>query len=112
MTITLQRPNRTPLENKLILVIERIANFSEKDLVRYVRGVDNIAVDTLVQLEVNEIPTDTPSLLQAVKICLDAEEQRQKNLKPGAPASTYTAERIAMLRGVIAANEGTTNGDG
>lgn len=52
------------------------------------------------------------SLLDAVKICLRAEEERQKKLKPGAPASTYCAQRIAMLRDTIDENSGPRVGDG
>jgi hypothetical protein len=34
---------------------------------------------------------------EVAQICLAAEHQRQKKLKPGSPASTYTADRIAKL---------------
>lgn len=52
------------------------------------------------------------SLLDAVKICLRAEQERQKKLKPGAPASTYCGQRIAMLEQAIEAAEGPHVGDG
>jgi hypothetical protein len=42
------------------------------------------------------------NMREAVKICLDAERKRQKRLKPGAPASTYTANRIAKLESLLA----------
>jgi hypothetical protein len=43
-----------------------------------------------------------PDLLAACEECLDAEERRAAALTPGAPASTYTAQRIARLRAAIA----------
>jgi acyl-CoA reductase-like NAD-dependent aldehyde dehydrogenase len=41
------------------------------------------------------------NMREAVKLCLDAERKRQKRLKPGAPASTYTADRIAKLEALL-----------
>lgn len=41
------------------------------------------------------------ALRAGVKVCLDAERKRQKKLLPGAPASTYTAERIAKLERLL-----------
>lgn len=40
-------------------------------------------------------------LREGVKVCLDAERERQTKLRPGAPASTYTAERIAKLERLV-----------
>jgi hypothetical protein len=41
-------------------------------------------------------------LREGIQICLDAERERQKKLKPGAPATTYTEERIKKLEGLLA----------
>lgn len=43
-----------------------------------------------------------PDLLEAVKVCLKAEQERRKKLLPGAPATTYCDNRIAMLEAAIA----------
>lgn len=40
-------------------------------------------------------------LQEGVKICLDAERARLADLKPGAPASQYTAGRIEKLERLI-----------
>ena len=42
-------------------------------------------------------PDALGDLYEAVQTCLDAERERQKNLKPNSPASTYTTARIAKL---------------
>lgn len=41
-------------------------------------------------------------LVKALETCLTAEHERRKKLKPGAPATTYTEARIAMLHDVLA----------
>jgi hypothetical protein len=46
------------------------------------------------------------AMLAALRECLDAEERRLAELKSGAPASTYTAERLARVRAAIAKAEG------
>ncbi len=43
--------------------------------------------------------------LEALRICFDAEMERRKKLLPNAPATTYTDERIAKIRDVIAKAE-------
>ncbi|MBY3055054.1 hypothetical protein HF263_03040 [Rhizobium leguminosarum] len=60
------------------------------------------AMHEIAQAEAEE----APDLLTAVKICLQAELERRQTLKLGAPATTYTEKRIAMLRAAIAAAEG------
>ncbi len=42
-----------------------------------------------------------PDLLTAVRMCLKAERDRAAKLKPGSPASTYTATRIRRLEALI-----------
>lgn len=47
-----------------------------------------------------------PDLLDVARICLDAERERRKKLKPGAPATTYCEARIAKIEAAIAKAEG------
>lgn len=47
-----------------------------------------------------------PDLLAALQTCLTAEEERRATLKPGAPATTYTENRIELIRAAIAKAEG------
>jgi hypothetical protein len=42
-----------------------------------------------------------PELLDAVRICVTAEKERQRKLKPGSPASTYAGQRIERLEALI-----------
>lgn len=42
-----------------------------------------------------------PELLDAVTLCVKAEKERQRKLKPGSPASTYAGERIERLEALI-----------
>lgn len=42
-----------------------------------------------------------PALLGAAVTCLHAERERRKKLKPGAPATTYTEERIAETEAAL-----------
>jgi hypothetical protein len=46
------------------------------------------------------------ALLAAARECLEAEERRRADLKPGAPASQYSDARIARIRAAIAKAEG------
>lgn len=46
-----------------------------------------------------------PDLLDAAKTCLAAEVERRKKLRPGAPATTYCENRIAMISAAIAKAE-------
>jgi hypothetical protein len=46
-------------------------------------------------------------LYDAARVCLVAERQRRARLKPNAPASTYTARRIAQIEAALAKAEGT-----
>lgn len=41
------------------------------------------------------------ALREGVKMCLDAERERRKKLKPGAPATSYTDSRIKKLEGLL-----------
>ncbi len=43
----------------------------------------------------------------SVRECIEAEEARRKNLKPGAPATTYTEARLARLRAALGDAEPT-----
>lgn len=43
-----------------------------------------------------------PELLDVVRICLKAERERREKLLPGAPATTYTEDRIAKIEAVLA----------
>lgn len=47
-----------------------------------------------------------PEMLATLRECLKAEEQRARKLLPGAPASTYSAARLARVRAAIAKAEG------
>ena len=49
-----------------------------------------------------------PELLDAVRICLDAEHERRKKLLPNAPATTYCEKRIAMLEAALFTATGST----
>jgi len=44
---------------------------------------------------------EAPAMLEALRRCLHAEEQRRKKLKDGAPASTYTDARLAEIRAIL-----------
>ena len=44
-------------------------------------------------------------LVEAVKTCLKAEQERRKKLMKGAPATTYCEARIAMLKSTLAKAE-------
>ncbi|MDX8537043.1 hypothetical protein RFM23_05325 [Mesorhizobium abyssinicae] len=43
-----------------------------------------------------------PDLLEVVKICLKAEQERREKLLPNAPATTYCEARIAAIEAAIA----------
>ena len=42
-----------------------------------------------------------PDLLEAVRICIKAESERFRKLKPGSPASAYTAKRLRLLQEAV-----------
>jgi len=42
-----------------------------------------------------------PELLDAVRLCVTAEKERARKLKPGSPASTYAGQRIERLEALI-----------
>ena len=46
-------------------------------------------------------PEAVATLRAAVNVCLDAERERMKKLLPGAPATTYTQQRIEMLEAAL-----------
>jgi hypothetical protein len=41
-------------------------------------------------------------LVEALKVCLKAENERRAKLKPGAPATTYTEARIEQVNRALA----------
>lgn len=45
-------------------------------------------------------------LIEAVTICLDAENERRANLKPGAPATSYCQKRIDRLAAILSKEPG------
>ena len=51
---------------------------------------------------VRELMTQRTDLLEALLECRDAEMRRRENLKPGAPATTYTEARLARVNAAIA----------
>lgn len=42
-----------------------------------------------------------PELLEGVRMCVKAEKERLRKLKPGSPASTYAGRRIEYLEKLI-----------
>jgi len=50
--------------------------------------------------------TAAPDLLNALKVCREAETERRAKLLPGAPATTYTEKRLALIDAAIAKAEG------
>ena len=75
--------------------------FREKRAEAYAR----MYPDHAAELAAEKAAEEAPDLLTAVKICLDAEEERRASLKPGAPATTYTEKHIAMLKAAVARAE-------
>lgn len=45
-------------------------------------------------------------MLAALRVCASAERERRAKLLPGAPATTYTEARIALVESAIARAEG------
>lgn len=50
------------------------------------------------------------ALRHGIRTCLDAERERRQQLKPGAPAHTYTVERIRLLEQIMGATDGDWSG--
>lgn len=74
-------------------------------IVRAKRGMKHRTEDPARNANVH-LMTASPELLEAVEICLKAEEERRQKLLPGAPATTYCEARIAKLRAAIAKAKG------
>jgi hypothetical protein len=46
------------------------------------------------------------AMLSALRVCVSAERERRAKLLPGAPATTYTEARLALVESAIAKAEG------
>lgn len=56
--------------------------------------------------ELRRLRPSIAELLAAAQICLDAERERRKRLLPGAPATSYTQNRINLIEASISRVKG------